>query len=93
MKSATFSLILMKNVMVFHFFAFFLKNDKDFHQKCYFAIDFDEKRTGFFIVLRFSKKNDKDFHEKCYCLIDIDEKRNGFVMVLQVSLKSHKDFH
>ena len=32
--------MLMKNVMFFHFVAFFLKHDRDFHQKCYFVYRF-----------------------------------------------------
>jgi len=64
---------------------FFLKNDKDFHQKCYFFIDFYEKRNGFFNFFAFFLKNDKDFHQKCYFLIDFDEKRTGFLTFMHFS--------
>ena len=47
-------IFLWKNKRFFHFFVFFLKNDKDSHQKCYLFIDLDEKRNGFFHFFVFS---------------------------------------
>ena len=55
-------MFLWKNTCFFHFFAFFLKNDKDFHEKCYWSIDFDEKRNGFLTFVALCLKNNKDFH-------------------------------
>ena len=57
-KSATFLIDLdEKRNGVFSLFWFFLKNDKDVHQKCYFFIDFDEKHNGFFIFLKLCNKD------------------------------------
>ena len=41
-------------MLFFHFFALFTFSHKDFHQKCYLFIDFDEKRNAFLHFLCFS---------------------------------------